>query len=94
MIEFIEKVDSNWYYARNADLDMHEGLVLVRNLKIIKKLPGSNMVQGFEDGPCAIAKFPFSARKYSLLLSLVREGLAILIKHATWISTRIVTCLF
>lgn len=64
MIEFIEKVDTNWYYARNVDLDMHEGLVLIRNLKIIKKLPGSNTVQGFEDGPCAIAKFTFDARKY------------------------------
>jgi len=63
VIEFIEKVDDHWYYARNADLELQEGLVLANNLKIIKKLPGANTVQGFEDGPCAIAKFDFDARK-------------------------------
>ena len=63
MIEFIEKVDDNWYFARNADMDLHEGLVLIRNLKVIKKLPGSNTVKGFEDGPCAIAMHSFAGRK-------------------------------
>ena len=63
MIEFIEKMDDNWYYARNADLDMQEGLILIKNLKVIKKLPGSNLVKGFEDGPCAVAMHAFDARE-------------------------------
>ena len=71
MIELIEKVDANWYYARNADLEMQEGLILIRNLKVIKKLPGSNTVQGFEDGPCAIAKFTFDARKLLVLIVII-----------------------
>ena len=60
MIELIEKVDDNWYYAANADMDMCEGLVQARHLQIIKRLPGQDMVAGFEEGPCAVATHDFN----------------------------------
>lgn len=59
MIELIEKVDEYWYFAANADMDMCEGLVLAKHLKIVKRLPGQDMVAGFEDGPCAVATHDF-----------------------------------
>lgn len=61
VIELVEKVDEHWYFAANADLDMCEGLVLAKNLKIVKRLPGQDTVAGFEDGPCAVATHDFQA---------------------------------
>lgn len=55
----IEKVDSNWYYAANADTDLCEGLIQVSNLKIVKRLPGQDTVAGFEEGPCGVATCDF-----------------------------------
>ena len=40
----IEKVDEHWYWACNCDNDNEEGVVLGRNLKIVKRLPGSDTV--------------------------------------------------
>lgn len=64
----MDKVDEYWFYARNADLDMHEGLILASNINIVKRLPGQDKVAGFEEGPCAVAMHDFNARKYSTLL--------------------------
>ena len=63
VIEFIEKVDDYWFYARNADMDSHEGLILASNINIVKRLPGQDKVAGFEEGPCAVALHDFDARK-------------------------------
>ena len=60
-------MDDYWFYARNADLDMHEGLILARNINIVKRLPGQDKVAGFEEGPCAVAMHDFDARKSSTL---------------------------
>lgn len=59
MIELIEEVDKNWYFAANADLDMYEGLIPISHLRIVKRLPGKNTVEGFEEGPCAVATSDF-----------------------------------
>ena len=59
MIELVEHVDSSWYLARNADAGMQEGMVHTRNLRIVKRLPGEDMVAGFEEGPCAVATHDF-----------------------------------
>ena len=59
----VEKVDSNWYKAVNTDADDAEGMVKASHLKILKKLPGSDKVQGFEEGPCAVATHDFSGGK-------------------------------
>ena len=67
MIELIEKVDDYWFFARNADLEMHEGLILASNLNIVKRLPGQDKVAGFEEGPCAVALHDFDARKSGTL---------------------------
>ena len=64
MIELVEKIDDHWFLARNADLEMTEGLVLAINLTIVKRLPGQDKVAGFEEGPCAVAMHDFDARKY------------------------------
>ncbi len=63
MIELIEHVDEYWYVARNAD-DGTVGLVKARDLKIVKRLPGEDTVEGFEEGPCAVAMHEFIARKW------------------------------
>ena len=63
MIELIEKIDDHWYYARNTDLELQEGLVLASSLHIVKRLPGQDTVAGFEDGPCAVATHEFVGRK-------------------------------
>ena len=65
MIELIERVDDNWFFARNADLEMLEGVIPARDLRIVRKLPGESLVSGFEDGPCAVAMHTFQGRKYS-----------------------------
>ena len=44
VIELIEKIDDHWYYACNADNDMQEGLILAKEMKIIKRLPGQDKV--------------------------------------------------
>ena len=56
-------MDDHWFYARNADLDMYEGLILASNLNIVKRLPGQDKVAGFEEGPCAVAMHDFDARE-------------------------------
>ena len=63
MIELIERLDKYWFYARNADLEMTEGAVPARDLRIVKGLPGESTVSGFEEGPCAIATYTFQGRK-------------------------------
>ena len=68
MIELIEKVDDNWYFAANADLDLCQGLILCSHLKIVKRLPGQDTVAGFEDGPCAVATHDFEGRMFSNFL--------------------------
>ena len=55
----LEKVDSTWFKAINTDAEDAEGLVKASHLKILKKLPGSDKVQGFEEGPCAVAIHDF-----------------------------------
>lgn len=56
----LEKVDSNWYKAINTDGDDVEGMIKASHIKIVKKLPGSDKVQGFEEGPCAVATHDFT----------------------------------
>ena len=56
-------MDAYWFYARNADLEMCEGMVPARDIHIVKRLPGESMVSGFEEGPCAVAMFTFYGRK-------------------------------
>ena len=68
VIELIEKIDDYWFHARNADLDMHEGLILASNLNIVKRLPGQDKVAGFEEGPCAVAMHDFEARESSSVI--------------------------
>lgn len=63
MIELIERVDSHWFYARNVDLDMCEGMIPARDLRVVRKLAGESTVSGFEDGPCAVAMSTFQGRK-------------------------------
>ena len=63
MIELIERLDKYWFYARNADLEMTEGAVPARDLRIVKRLPGESTVSGFEEGPCAVATYTFQGRK-------------------------------
>ena len=63
VIELIEKVDENWFYAANADLNLCEGLVQAGHLDVVKRLPGQTTVEGFEDGPCAVATNTFEGRK-------------------------------
>ena len=63
VIELIERLDKYWFYARNADLEMTEGAVPARDLRIVKGLPGESTVSGFEEGPCAIATYTFQGRK-------------------------------
>ena len=63
MIELLEKVDENWYYARNTDTGLQDGLILARSMNIIKRLPGQDTVAGFDDGPCAVAMHDFIGRK-------------------------------
>ena len=60
LIVLLEKVDSNWYRAVNTDADDAEGMVKTSHLKVLKKLPGSDKVQGFEEGPCAVATHDFT----------------------------------
>jgi hypothetical protein len=61
VIELIEKVDDYWYIGCNVDNDNQEGLILGKELKIIKRLPGQDKVM--EDGPCAIAMSSFQKSK-------------------------------
>ena len=56
-------MDGNWFYARNADLEMCEGMVPARDLHVVKRLPGESTVSGFEEGPCAVATFTFKGRE-------------------------------
>ena len=65
MIELIERVDKYWFYARNADLEMQEGVVPARDLRIVKRLPGESAVEGFEEGPCAVAMHQFHGRTWA-----------------------------
>ena len=73
VIELIEQVDEHWYYARNADCDMEEGLILGSDLNIVKRLPGQDTVAGFEEGPCAIALHEFHGREYGILLPTLKS---------------------
>ena len=61
-MELIEHVDEYWYYARNADNGLQEGMVQKRDLKIVMRLPGEDVVSGFEEGPCAVATHDFMGR--------------------------------
>ena len=63
VIELIEKVDNDWFYARNADLEMCEGMIPARDLRLVRKLAGESTVSGFEEGPCAVAMFTFQGRE-------------------------------
>ena len=63
MIELMEKVDDHWYFAANADLGT-EGLILIADLNVVKRLPGKTTVEGFEDGPCAVATHSFEGREF------------------------------
>ena len=63
MIELIERIDQHWFFARNADLEMSEGVLPSRDMRIVKKLPGESTVAGFEEGPCAVAMHTFQGRK-------------------------------
>ena len=63
MIELIERVDRDWFYARNADLEMCEGMIPARDVRVVRKLPGESTVSGFEEGPCAVATFTFDGRE-------------------------------
>ena len=74
MIELIEKVDEHWYYATNADTGFCEGLVLATELNIIKRLPGKTTVEGFDDGPCAVATHAFEGREFRRCLQLVWQA--------------------
>ena len=69
MIELVEKVDENWYFAANADLGLCEGLILANHLKIVKRLPGQDTVAGFEEGPCAVATHDFQGRMLLLIVN-------------------------
>ena len=44
VIVLIEKVDEYWFWGCNCDNDNEEGAVLGNDLKIIKRLPGSDTV--------------------------------------------------
>lgn len=44
MIELLEKYDDHWYHGCNVDNDFQEGLILARDMKIIKRLPGQDKV--------------------------------------------------
>ena len=63
VIELIERVDRVWFYARNADLEMCEGMIPSRDLGVVRKLAGESTVSGFEEGPCAVAMFTFQGRE-------------------------------
>lgn len=63
VIELIERIDKNWFFARNADLGMVEGAIPARDMRIVKGLPGQSTVAGFEEGPCAVAMHSFSGGK-------------------------------
>lgn len=63
VIELIERIDHNWFFARNADLEMTEGVIPARDIRIVKGLPGENTVAGFEEGPCAVATHTFNGGK-------------------------------
>ena len=47
-----------------------EGLVLARDLKIVKRLPGQDTVAGFEEGPCAVATHDFQGGRCTMSLAL------------------------
>ena len=65
VIELVQHVDKFWYSARNANKgDSRVGLVLAKNLRIIKRLPGEDIIKGFEDGPCAVAMHEFVGRTW------------------------------
>lgn len=51
---------------------MCEGLIQKGHLDIVKRLPGQATVEGFEDGPCAVATNTFEGRKsqYKLLTTM------------------------
>ncbi len=63
MIELIDKVDDYWYYAANADTGLCEGLIQASDINIVKRIPGKTTVEGFEDGPCAVATHKFEGRE-------------------------------
>ena len=78
VIELIERIDRNWFFARNADLGMTEGAIPARDIRIVKGLPGENTVAGFEEGPCAVAMHTFNGGEqcwdrfvFSVLLTFV-----------------------
>lgn len=60
VIELIERIDQHWFFGRNADLGMTEGIIPARDLRIVKGLQGENKVRGFEEGPCAVAMHTFN----------------------------------
>ena len=66
LIVLLAKVDSNWYRAVNTEADDAEGLIKASHLKIVKKLPGSDKVEGFEEGPCAVATHDFTGSEFLL----------------------------
>ena len=43
VIELIEKLDDYWYLAHNADTGQ-EGMILAKEMKIVKNLPGQDKV--------------------------------------------------
>jgi hypothetical protein len=78
VIELIERVDSDWFYARNADLEMCEGMIPSRDLGVVRKLAGESTVSGFEEGPCAVAMFTFQGQTEDELS--FKEGELIMLK--------------
>jgi hypothetical protein len=78
VIELIERVDRDWFYARNADLEMCEGMIPARDLRVVRKLPGESTVSGFEEGPCAVASFTFRGKSMDELS--FKEGELIMLK--------------
>ena len=59
VIELIENIDDYWYLARNVDNDNQEGLILVNDMKIIKRLPGEDKVVSTKSDVYNYNKFTF-----------------------------------
>ncbi|CAI8050943.1 SH3 domain-containing protein 19 [Geodia barretti] len=92
VIELIEKVDNDWFYARNADLEMCEGMIPARDLRLVRKLAGESTVSGFEEGPCAVAMFTFQGQTEDELS--FKEGDLIMLKTRVgrkWLRGKLVT---
>ncbi|XP_065886427.1 SH3 domain-containing protein 19-like isoform X2 [Dysidea avara] len=77
LIEFIERVDDDWLYGRNTNDDCNEGLVLLKYVKVIKRLPGEDKLNYLKELPSAIAMFDFDGENEDEL-SFVAGDLIIL----------------